>query len=130
MNLIDRYVREIGRRLPQISRADIEKEIRSALEDMLDDRSKKESRAIDEEMTVAVVKEYGNPEKVAASYLPERYLIGPQLFPIFWLVTQIVFAVLTALTVVALGFALFGGEPASTPAEFWGGGFSAKEGKT
>jgi len=119
MNLIDRYVREIGRKLPQKTRADIEKEIRSAVEDMLEDRSKKDGRAVDEEMTVAVLKEYGNPETVAASYLPERYLIGPQLFPIFWLVTQIVFAVLTTLTVIAMGFALFGGEPVSTPAEFW-----------
>ncbi|MEW5941485.1 MAG: hypothetical protein AB1750_17605 [Chloroflexota bacterium] len=120
MNLIDRYVREIGRRLPQKSRADIEKEIRSALEDMLEDRSKKEGKAVDEAMTVQVLKEYGNPETVAASYLPEQYLIGPQLFPIFWLVTKIVFAVLTTLTVVAMGFALFGGEAPSTPAEFWG----------
>jgi hypothetical protein len=119
MNLIDRYVREIGRQLPQKTRADIEKEIRSALEDMLEDRSKKEGRAIDEEMTVTVLKEYGNPETVAASYLPERYLIGPQLFPIFWLVTKIVFAVLTTLAVIGLGFALFGGEPTTTAAEFW-----------
>lgn len=118
MNLIDRYVREIGRRLPQKTRADIEKEIRSALEDMLEDRSKQESRAVDEEMTVAVLKEYGNPEAVAASYLPEQYLIGPQLFPIFWLVTKIVFAVLTTLTVIAMGFALFGGY--ASPENFWG----------
>jgi hypothetical protein len=117
MNLIDRYVREIGRKLPQKSRTDIEKEIRSALEDMLEDRAKTEGRAVDEEMTVAVLKEYGNPETVAASYLPERYLIGPQLFPIFWLVTQIVFAVLTTLTVIAMGFALIGSNTA--PAEFW-----------
>lgn len=118
MNLIDRYVREIGRKLPPKSRTDIEKEIRSAVEDMLDDRSKQEGKPVDEEMTVAVLKEYGNPETVAASYLPEQYLIGPQLFPIFWLVTQIVFAVLTTLTVIAMGFALFGS--GATPAEFWG----------
>ena len=120
MNLIDRYVREIGRQLPPKTRADIEKEIRSAVEDALEDRSKKDGRAIDEEMTIAVLKEYGNPEKVAASYLPEQYLIGPQLFPVFWLVARIVFAVLSALTVVAIGFALFGGGLAPTPAEFWG----------
>lgn len=118
MNLIDRYVREIGRKLPQKTRTDIEKEIRSALEDMLEDRSKKEGRAVDEELTIAVLKEYGNPETVAASYLPEQYLIGPQLFPIFWLVTKIVFAVLTTLTVIAMGFALVGSNAA--PAEFWG----------
>jgi hypothetical protein len=106
MKLIDRYVREIGRRLPQKSRADIEKELRSALEDMLEDRSKQESRAVDEEMTVQVLKEYGKPEKVAASYLPERYLVGPQLFPTFWMVLQIVFAVLSALALVGLGINL------------------------
>ncbi|MFZ5856311.1 MAG: hypothetical protein ACOYZ6_05735 [Chloroflexota bacterium] len=118
MNLIDRYVREIGRKLPQKTRTDIEKEIRSALEDMLEDRSRREGRAVDEELTIAVLKEYGNPETVAASYLPEQYLIGPQLFPIFWLVTKIVFAVLTTLTVIAMGFVLVGSN--ATPAEFWG----------
>ncbi len=106
MNLIDRYVREIGRRLPQKSRADIEKEIRSALEDMLEDRSKQESRAVDEEMIVQVLKEYGKPAKVAASYLPERYLVGPQLFPVFWMVLRIVFAVLSVLALVGLGINL------------------------
>jgi hypothetical protein len=110
MQLIDRYVREIGRRLPQKSRSDIEKEIRSALEDMLEDRSKKEGKAVDEAMTVEVLKEYGKPEKVAASYLPERYLIGPQLFPTFWMVAQIVFVVLTALALVGLGINLARGE--------------------
>ncbi len=95
MNLIERYVREIGRRLPPKNRSDIEKEIRSALEDMLEDRSKKESRAIDEEMTIQVLKEYGKPEKVAASYQSERYLVGPQLFPTFWMIVKIVFTVLT-----------------------------------
>jgi hypothetical protein len=114
MNLIDRYVREVGRRLPQKSRADIEKEIRSALEDMLEDRSKKDGRAVDEAMIVAVLKEYGQPEKVAASYLPERYLIGPQLFPMFWMVTQIVFVVLTALALVGLGLNLARGDAAPT----------------
>ena len=111
MNLIDRYVREIGRRLPQKSRADIEKEIRSALEDMLEDRSKKESRDVDDEMTAAVLKEYGKPDKVAASYLPEQYLIGPQLFPTFWLVLKIVFLVLTAVASVGLAINLIGGDP-------------------
>ena len=115
MKLIDRYVREIGRRLPQKSRADIEKEIRSALEDMLEDRSKKEGRDVDDEMTAAVLKEYGQPDKVAASYLPERYLVGPQLFPTFWMILQIVFAVLTAVAIVGLGINLMRGD--ATPVE-------------
>lgn len=39
MNLIDIYVTEVGRRLPAKNRADIEKEIRSMIEDMLEDRA-------------------------------------------------------------------------------------------
>jgi len=115
MNLIDRYVHEIGRRLPQQNRSDIEKELRSALEDMLEDRSKKEGCAVNEEMTVQILKEYGKPDKVAASYLPERYLIGPQLFPSFWMIVKIVFTVLTTLAIVGLVISLVNAN--LTPAE-------------
>ena len=115
MNLIDRYVHEIGRRLPPKSRSDIEKELRSALEDMLEDRSKKEGRAPDDEMTIQVLKENGKPEKVAASYMPERYLVGPQLFPTFWMIVKIVFLVLTSLAMVGLVISLVNANPA--PAE-------------
>jgi hypothetical protein len=100
-NWIDRYVAQVGRSLPQSKRADIEKEIRSLLEDMLEDRSKTEGREVDEEMTLAVLKEMGEPEKVAAGYLPEKYLIGPRLYPLFTLVLRIVL-------IVVAGVALFG----------------------
>jgi len=35
MNLIDKYIAEVGKHLPRKQRADIEAEIRSTLEDML-----------------------------------------------------------------------------------------------
>ena len=36
MKLLDRYVTEVGKYLPRKQRADIEQEIRSTLEDMLE----------------------------------------------------------------------------------------------
>jgi uncharacterized protein (UPF0216 family) len=39
MNLIDKYITEVGKHLPRKNRADIEAEIRSTLEDMLEERS-------------------------------------------------------------------------------------------
>ena len=39
MNLIDKYIAEVGKYLPRKSRADIEAEIRSTLEDMLEERT-------------------------------------------------------------------------------------------
>lgn len=106
MNLIDTYVSEVGRHLPQKSRADIEAEMRSVLEDMLDERSKKAGKPADDEMVFDLLKEYGAPERVAASYLPERHLIGPQLFPLFMLVVKIVFSVLGIMALIGFGIAV------------------------
>lgn len=102
--MIESYVYHIGQELPRKQRADIENEIRSSLEDMLESRSQEEGRPVDEEMVVGALKEFGSPEKVARSYQEPHYLIGPQLFPLFWLVIRIVFAVLGVLALVRLGF--------------------------
>jgi hypothetical protein len=116
MNLLDRYVTAVGKNLPQKMRADIETEIRSTLEDMLEEHTETNGQPIDDEMIKKVLTEYGDPEKVAASYLPERYLIGPRLFPTFMLVLKIVLTVLAVLALVGLGIAL---ATASTPQVFW-----------
>jgi len=105
-NLIDNYVSEIGRRLPGRTRKDIEAEIRSILQDMLEERSQKAGKPVDEEMTLQVLKAYGAPEKVAATYLGERYLVGPRLYPTFKLVLRIVLVVIGVLAAIGLGIAL------------------------
>ncbi len=106
-NLIERYIAEIGKHLPIKDRADIQKEIRSTLEDMLEERSRKAGQAAEEEMVVDLLKEFGKPEDVAASYLPERRLIGPQLYPIFSLVSWIALPILAAVLLITLGIGLF-----------------------
>jgi len=107
MNLLDTYISEVGRRLPKKTRADIEAEIRSILQDMLEEHSQKTGKPVDEEMTFEVLKAYGAPEKVAATYLGERYLIGPRLYPIFMLVMRIVLMVIGVLAAIGLGIALY-----------------------
>jgi hypothetical protein len=106
-NLIDAYVSEVGRRLPRKTHKDIEAEIRSSLQDMLEERSQKTGKPVDEEMTLEVLKAYGAPEKVAANYLEERYLIGPSLYPIFMMVIRIVLTVIGVLAAIGLGIALY-----------------------
>jgi hypothetical protein len=106
MELLDRYIIAIGKQLPRKNRADIQSEIRSILQDMLEDRSRKTGRPVDEALTSELLREYGSPEKVAAAYLSERYLIGPKLYPFFLLVLKIVFAVITSLALVGLGIGI------------------------
>lgn len=106
-NLIDIYVSEVGRQLPPKNRADIEAEIRSAIQDNLDDRARQTSKPVDdEEFILEVLKEYGDPEKVAASYQPERYVIGPRIYPAYIKVLQITLPIMGILALVGLGISL------------------------
>lgn len=100
MNLIDRYIEEVGKHLPRKNRVDIEAEIRSTLEDMLEERSQGQA---DDEAVISLLKEYGRPRDVAESYTGPRYLIGPRVYPIFELVTKIVLVVLFAIGLAGLG---------------------------
>ncbi len=106
MSLIDLYVGEVGKRLPRRSRRDIQDELRSTLQDMLEDRSRKAGRPADEAMESDLLKEYGSPEKVAATYHQNLYLIGPRLYPFFVRVLQIVLAVLTVVLLITQGIEL------------------------
>lgn len=104
MDLLDKYVAEVGKYLPRRTRADIEAEIRSTLEDMLEERTG--GGQASEETVSALLKEYGAPRQVAASYGAVQYLIGPRLYPTFVLVLQIAFTVLGMLALIGFGFSV------------------------
>jgi hypothetical protein len=99
--LIDRYLTAVSDILPARLRKDTVTEIRSLIQDALDDRSKSEGRAPDDEMMAAVLKQFGPPEKIVSPYLPEKYLIGPGMFPTFLLVIRIVLPIVAVLSLVA-----------------------------
>ena len=84
-DLIERYVHQVGRYLPQKERADIQAELRSQIQDQLDDRYK---GAPSEADVVTVLTELGDPRRMAASYGGEQYLIGPDLYPIMMMVLR------------------------------------------
>lgn len=94
MNLIDQYVAEVGKHLPLLKgREDIEKELKSTLEDMLEDKAEQAGRPRDEALEIELLKEYGSPQKIASTYNPHPYLIGPRMFPFFLMVLKIVVTV-------------------------------------
>ncbi len=128
MNLIDKYIAEVGKHLPRKNRSDIEAEIRSTLEDMLDERKQGDGPA-DEAMVMALLKEYGSPREVADKYKTHQYLIGPRLFPIFEMVVKIVFAVVAGASLIGLAVGISktgftGPEFVSTLTEWLGGLFT------
>jgi len=100
MNLLDQYMMEVGKHLPRKGCSDLQAEIRSTIEDMIEDRSQQRGIPMDEALISEVLQEYGAPAKVASFYKPTRYLIGPKLYPFFEMVVKIVFSVLTLVALI------------------------------
>lgn len=101
MSLIDRYVAEVGRHLPGTEREDIEKEIRSALEDTIEENVEKSDKPANDESISAVLKQFGDPELLAQKYSPrKRYLIGRTWYEIYMQILKRVLG--TALPIVWL----------------------------
>jgi hypothetical protein len=101
-------------------REDIQLELSSLVHDALDERAAESGRKPTAEMAADILREMGKPEDMAASYLPDQYLIGPQLFPIYKLVLTIVLVIVGVLFLMATGFSLFNSELTEIGGKLWG----------
>lgn len=111
MNLIERYVQEVARRLPRKQRDDVARELRSSLEDSLESRAGVPLEQIDEEQAVELLLEFGPPQGVAASYRTgPDYLVGPALYPSFIKTMKISLAVIGGLMVLGIVFDMVGSD--------------------
>lgn len=96
---INRYVYQVSRYLVGKNKEDIEKEIRSVIEDMLE--SKCRGREAVKEDIEAVFAELGRPAILAAKYNDsKKYLIGPALYPIYLNVLKIAIPIAVGLVLV------------------------------
>jgi hypothetical protein len=105
--LIERYVAAVGRHLPAATRNDVQLELRTALQDALEERGLDADKKEDEAGVVALLKEYGRPEAMAVSYGTQSYLVGPLLFPHYLTVLRIVGTVITIVNLVGLALSVF-----------------------
>ena len=84
MSLIDRYIAEVGRHLPEKDRSDIEAEIRSTLEDMIEERGRSTAKATDDKIITETLEQLGDPRLLASKYAPPKhYLIGPGWYDMY-----------------------------------------------
>jgi hypothetical protein len=87
--------------LPEKDRRDIEAEIRSMVEDSLDERKAAVDQPREEKLIAEVLEELGDPKRLAEQYAPpKRYLIGPAWYEGYLKVLQRV--LFTALPVFAV----------------------------
>lgn len=100
MELIERYIYAVIKDLPESERADVERELRANIDDML-------AQNYSEENIKRILEELGDPEILADEYRgAKRYLIGPKYYSkyikILKLVTCIAAAVIGAITLFSV----------------------------
>jgi hypothetical protein len=89
MDLINRYVYAVTKGLPEKQREDIEKELRTLIEDMVEQCQGSESYEV---KLKKVLLNLGDPDVLANNYREsKRYLIGPKNYDTYILILKIVF---------------------------------------
>ncbi|HZY72961.1 MAG TPA: hypothetical protein VFE22_07645 [Edaphobacter sp.] len=106
-DLLERYLQAVGQYLPARRRADTLAELRANLLDEMDDLAEEPGQPLPDAELSAVLQRHGRPILVAARYLPQQSLIGPEIFPFYWLVLKrafpfvlLIYAVSQAMSVI------------------------------
>ncbi|MEW9109566.1 MAG: hypothetical protein AB2374_09460 [Cytobacillus gottheilii] len=95
-NLIEIYIQEVTRRLPEKNRSDIALELRSTIEDMLPDEYK-------EEDVKAVLEKLGNPVALAGGYRDQpMYLIGPRYYDLYISLLKMILPIAVVVSFISM----------------------------
>jgi hypothetical protein len=124
--LTDRYVDATLRRVPGRRRADIEKELRTAIADAVDDRLEAGHDPATAE--IAVLTGLGDPARLAAGYADRPlHLIGPALYHDYTTLLAALLATVVPLTAAVVGVvrALNGDGPAAVAGDALSAAFTA-----
>lgn len=101
MNLIEVYIHEVTRRLPEKSREDIGLELHSTIEDMLpDDYS--------EEDVKECLKKMGNPAILASGYRDKpMHLIGPLYYDVYITLLKMILPIAAVISLITMNAEYF-----------------------
>jgi len=103
MELSERYVYAVTRLLPKSQQGEVEKALRSDIQDMVD-----AEQGTKEERVRRVLTSLGRPEKMAMNYSgAKQYLIGPEWFSIYMRALKVICSVasLVALVIFTIKYA-------------------------
>jgi hypothetical protein len=108
MELIDRYLQAVRFWLPKSQADDILAELSEDIRSQISDEEEVLGHALGESEVEAILRKRGRPMVVASRYLPQRWLIGPVFFPIYWMILKIsVASYLVSWFLVWLGILIF-----------------------
>ena len=93
MELVERYLQAVKFWLPKEKQDDIVAELRDDIRSEIDEQEAAIGHPLEKGDLETLLKRRGPPVLVAGRFLPQRHLIGPMWFPIYWLVLRIAAAV-------------------------------------
>src|SRR5208282_5218416 len=92
MELVERYLQAVKFWLPGEKQDDIIAELRDDIRSEIDEQEAALGHPLDKGELEALLKRRGPPVLVAERFLPQRHLIGPMWFPIYWFVLRLAVA--------------------------------------
>jgi hypothetical protein len=110
--LIDRYLHNVRLSLSGPRRDDIVRELAEDIRAQVADREAELGRTLTEPEQEALLKQFGHPLALATRYGPQRHVIGPALFPVYWMVLKIALGGALAVNVAIAIAWLATGSPA------------------
>jgi hypothetical protein len=90
MELLNRYLQAVRFWLPKGQPEDLIAELFEDLHSQIEEKETELGRPLEEAEISAILKRCGSPLVVASRFRPQRYLIGPVLFPIYAFVFKMV----------------------------------------
>ena len=107
MDILGRYLPAVQFWLPKKQREDIIAELSEDLRSQMEEKEAELGRKLEEKEVEAILKHCGRPLAVASRYMPQRYLIGPTLFPLYrFVLAVILLACVVPRYLIWLGFLL------------------------
>jgi hypothetical protein len=100
MNLFHNYFRTLRLLLPRDQRDDIIRELSEEIHSQVADKEAVLGRPLNPSEQKAILQQLGHPIAVASRYRPQRYLVGPMVFPYYWLLIKVVVALVVVTQVM------------------------------
>lgn len=111
MDLFDRYLHAVRSFLPKRQQDDVVRELSEDLRSQVEEREAELGRPLNRAEQEQILKQLGHPMLLASKYQPQRQLVGPTVFPLYWLILRIALGIALLVHVISAIVLLAGGRP-------------------
>jgi hypothetical protein len=102
MNMINNYLDNFEKHLPEESREEIREEFEASLLGQIEDQESQLERPLNEQEQEDLLLKIGHPMKVAAGFLSNQQLIGADYYPAYKKVLVLAFWIYAAITILKM----------------------------